>query len=151
MGHNGDFGYRLGVLFQRGNQRMPYLMIGNHTLFHIGKHSVLFLRTGNHRFKRNQQILLIDRLATLAYRSQGRFVHKVCQIRADRAGCGLRNFSQIHIVGQFDFSSVYLQGIQSALQIRAVYHNLPVKTTCAQQRLIQNLRSVGGGQAHHTL
>ena len=151
MGHNGDLGNGLGMLFQRRNQGVAHLMVGNQPLFHIGKHRVLLLGTGNDRLKGNQQVFLVHRLTTLTDSPQGGFVDQVCQIRAYRAGSGLGDLPQVYILAEANLPGVHLQGIQAALEVGLVHNDPPVKPAGAQQRLIQDLRPVGSRQAHNAL
>ena len=82
---------------------------------------------------------------------QGRLVHQVGKVRTHRAGGGLGDLSQVHIVAELDLAGVHLQGIQSALEVGPVHNNPPVKAAGAQQGLVQDLRAVGGRQAHDAL
>ena len=46
---------------------------------------------------------------------------------------------------------MHLQGVQTALEVGAVHNDPPVKAAGTKQSLVQNLRAVGGGQAHDAL
>ena len=151
MGYDGDLGNGLRVLFQRRNQCVAYLVIGNQSLFHIGKHRVLFLGAGNDRLKGNQQVFLIHRLTTLTDSPQGGFVDQVRQIRAYRTGGSLSDLPQVYVLAEANLPGVHLQGIQTTLEIGLIHNDPPVKPAGAQQRLIQDLRPVGSRQAHNAL
>ena len=143
MGDNGDLGHGLGVLLQGGDQRMTHLVVSDQPLFRIGQDGVFLLRTCNNHFKGYQQVVLIHCLAALTNSPQSSFVHKVRQIRTYCAGSSLRDLFQIHILCQLDLPGVDLQGVQTTLQIGAVYNNSPVKTAGTEQCLVQDLRTVG--------
>ena len=151
MGHNGDLGNGLGVLFQSGDQGVAHLVVGNQPLFHLGEHGVLLFRTGNDGFKGNQQVLLVHGLPAHADGPQGGFVHQVGQIRAYGAGGGLGDLLKIHILGELDLPGMDLQGIQTALVVGPVHDDPAVKPAGPQQGLVQNLGPVGGGQTHDAL
>ena len=82
-------------------------------------------------------------------RQQRRLIEQVLQIRAGKA-CGTPgNFRQVHILRQRLVSGVDLQDLLPALDIRQPHIYLPVKPAGAQQRRIQDVHPVGGGQHHH--
>ena len=151
VGNDGDLGHGHGPLFQGGDQGMAHLVVGNQTFFRLGQHGVLLLRAGNHRIDGGHQVLLIHRLTAHADRPQGSLIDKVGQVRADAAGSCLGDLLQVYIFAELDLPGMDLQGIQTALKIGAVHNDPAVKTAGTKQCLIQDLRTVGGCQAHDAL
>ena len=151
MGHDGDLGNRLRLFIQRSDQRVTHLVIGNQPLFRIGKDGVFLFCAGDHGLEGDHQILLIHRLASVAYCPQSGFVYQIGKVGTDGTGGCLRDLLQIHILGKLDLPGVYLQRVQSALQVGAVYDDPPVKTAGTQQRLVKDLGTVGGGKAYDAL
>ena len=151
MGHNGDFGHGLCVLFQGRHQSVAHFVVRNQPLFHIGQHGVLLLGTGNYRFKGDHQVLLVHCLTAVTHCTQSRFIHQVGKVRTHRTGSGLGNFPQVHILAEADFPGMHLQGVQTALEVGTVHNDPPVKPTGTEQGLVQDLRPVGGRQTHNAL
>ncbi len=148
---NGDLGNGLRVLLQRRDQCVADLVIGYNAFFHVGQDGALLFCTGDDRFKRGKQILLIDGLASLAHGAQRGLVYQICKIRADCTGSCLCDLMQVNVLSQLDVAGVDAQRLVSALQIRAVDDDTAVKASRAQKRLVQNLGTVGGGQNDDTL
>ena len=146
MRDDGDLGDRLRVLFQRRHQRVPHLMIGNNALLHIGEYRALLLGARDDHFKGNQKVLVVDRLPPQTYRPEGRLVDQIGQIGAHRAGGGGGNLMQIHVLGELDVAGVHQKGLITARKVGLVDNNPPVKPARAQQRLVQHLGAVGGGE-----
>ena len=151
MGHDGDFGNRLGVLFQGRHQGVAHFVVGNQPLFHVRQHRILLLGACNDGLKGHQQVLLIHGLAAHADGPEGRFIHKVCQIRAYGACSGLGNLTQVHVLAELDFPGVDLQGVQTALEVGTVHDNPAIETAGPEQGFIQDFRTVGSGKAHNAL
>ena len=82
----------------------------------------------------------------LAHGTKRRFVDEVCKVRADRARRRLGDFVKVDVLGKLDVLRVDAQRLVSALQIRTVDDDAPVKAPGAQQRLVENLGAVGGSK-----
>ena len=146
VGHDGDFGHRLGALLLGGHQSVTHLVISHQPLFLFGQHRALFLGAGDDHFKGHQQVVLVHRLAAHADRTQRGLVDQIGQICAHSAGGGLGDLVQVHVAVQPDLASVHLQRGQSARQVGPVHGDPPVEAPGTQQRLVQHLRTVGGAQ-----
>ena len=151
MGHDGDLADRLGILLLGCHQRVAHLMIGDDPLFLLGDDGAFLFAAGDDHLKGHQQIVLVHSLASLADGAQRRLVHQIGQVRAHAACGGLSDFVQIHILGQMDVAGMHLQRGQTACQIGPIHGDTPVKPARTQQRLIQHLGAVGGGQHDDTL
>ena len=82
------------------------------------------------------------------------FVAAVCivfMVRAYRAGGGLGDLLQVHVFRQLDLPGMDLQSVQPSLIVGPVNNEPPVKTARTQQGLVQDLRPIGGRQAHNAL
>ena len=151
MGHDGDLGHRLAALLQSGDQGVTHFVVSDKPLFRIGQHGILLFGTGNDHLKGDQQIFLIHSLPALTDGPQRGFVHQIGKVSAHGASSGLGKLLQIHILCQLDLPGMDLQRVQSALQIGLIHDDPAVKTAGTQQRLIQDLGTVGGGKDHDTL
>ena len=96
------------MLFQRRHQCVTHLVIGDQPLFHVCQNGVLLLRTGNDRLEGHQQVFLIHQLTALAHSPESSLIDQIGKVSAHRAGRGLRDLPQVHIVGQPDLPGVYL-------------------------------------------
>jgi len=82
---------------------------------------------------------------------QRRLVQQVLQIRAGKAGGSLGHLTQIHILRQRLVAGVDLQDLLAALNVRQTHIHLTVEPSGTQQRRIEDIHTVGGGQHHHAL
>ena len=152
MGHDGDLGHRHGIVLLLGcHQCVAHLVVGDHLLFLFGQHGALLFGAGDDRLKGHEQIVLIDRLASVAHSTQRGLVDQIGQIGAHAACSGLGDLLQIHVLGQTDVAGMDLQGSQTAGQIGTVHRDAAVETAGTQQGLVQHLGTVGGGQNDDTL
>ena len=62
------------MLAQGGDEGVADLVVGDNALFDVRQHRALFLRAGNDRLKRDEQILLVDGLTAHAHGAQGGLV-----------------------------------------------------------------------------
>ncbi len=149
--HDRDLLHRLGILLQCADQSMTNLVVGNDTAFFLAEHTVLLLLTDQNDFHCFKQILLRDGLAPLLNRKDRGLVDHICQIRTHRAGRRQSDCVQIDGLIHADVLRVYLQRLNTPLQIRLIHHNPAVKTSRTQKRLIQHLRTVRRRQHDQSL
>ena len=81
----------------------------------------------------------------------GSLIDYVGQVRAHRSASRQRDLLQIHRFVHPDVLGVNFQNSDAPLQIRPVHDDPAVKTAGTQQRLIQDLGSVGGSEHKDTL
>ena len=146
MGHNGDLLHGLGVLLPVGDHRVADLVVGDELLFKLGEHAVLLLAARDDELERGEHILLRDELAALAHGAQRRLVHDVGKVRADAAGGRERDLLEIDVLTELDVAGVDLERGDAAREVRAVDGDPAVEAARAQQRLIEHLGAVGGGE-----
>ena len=139
------------MLFQRRHQCVTHLVIGHQPLFHVCQNGVLLLRTGNDRLEGHQQVFLIHQLTALAHSPESSLIDQIGKVSAHRAGRGLGDLPQVHIVGQPDLPGVYLQRIQPSLKVGLVHDDPAVEPAGTEQCLVQNLGAVGRRQTHDAL
>ena len=126
-------------------------MIGDNALFDIGEDGALLLGTGDDGLKGYQQILLVHRLPAHTDGTEGGFVHQVCKIGTYGTGGDLGNAVEVHILGELDILGMHLQSLETACQVGLIHNDPAVKPSCTEQRLVQNFRTVGGGEDHNAL
>src|SRR5690606_29835443 len=76
---------------------------------------------------------------------QGGFVHQVGQIGTGKTGSTTRNDRRIHVIRNWYFAHMHFQYLLTAADIGKSNHNLTVKTARPQQRRIEHVGAVGGG------
>src|SRR5262245_21626362 len=92
-----------------------------------------------------------DGVLAVASGEEGRLIDHIGQIRPYHAGRTRRDDLQIDICSQTHFLRMESEDVQTPLEIRPANHYLAIKTAGAEQRRVQDLRTVGGAEDNHTL
>ena len=121
---------------------MTDLMVGNDQLLLIGHHIVLLLITGDDDLDRLLKIRLDHALSTGTYRTKRRLIDDIGQLRTTRTGSCLRDGTEVDIVRHLDASGVYLQDVDTSLEIRKFDRYTTVETTRAKEGRVQGIRLV---------
>ncbi len=79
-----------------------------------------------------------------------RLVRDVGEVGADESRRTLCDHVQVYVGAELHGTSMQAQNRLAIHQVRLVHHDLPIEPPGAQQRLVQNLRAVGGSEHHHT-
>ena len=140
-----DLVNRIGVLQDVAHQSVAALVVGNRGALGLGHHATLALRSGNHALHRFLDLVHRDHGTMAAGSQQRRLVEQICQIGAGKANGHLGEFLKLHVLVHRLVLGMHAQDLLAALHIRTVDRNLTVKTTGTQQRRIQNVGTVGGG------
>ena len=82
---------------------------------------------------------------------QCRLVDQVGQVRAGEAGRAAGHDHRVHVLVQRHLAHVHLEDLLAALHVRQAHHHLAVKAARAQQRRVQHVGAVGGGDHDHAL
>ena len=90
-----------------------------------------------------------DLLLAAARGQQGGLVHDVREVGAGESGRAAREHLELGPVGDRLAARVDLQDRDAALQVRAVDDDLPVEAARAQQRRVEDVRPVRGGDHDH--
>ena len=142
---------RVGMLQVVVQQRMTGLVVGGHLpllrLHHLGapRHPHHDLVTG---------LLEVDHLhpfLVLARRQQRRLVDDVGQIGAGGAWSGARHPVQVDAGRNRNLLDVDAEDLLATAHVRHVHHHLAVEPAGTQQRGIQYVGPVGGGDDDHAL
>ncbi len=144
---DGDLMHAGMVLAVVARHRMACLVI-RRELFLLRRHNAAALFGAGHYLHRGLfDVLHRNGLAVAARRQQGGLVDEVFQIRARKARRALGDHAQRHIRSQRLFAGMHLEDVLTALHVRQAHIHLAVEAARAQQRLIQDIRTVGG--SHH--
>ena len=95
--------------------------------------------------------ILGDELLVPPAGQQRRLVQQILQIRAGEARGAAGHAAQVHILRQRLAAGVDLQNVLPPLNVGQPHIYLPVKAPGPQQRGVQDVHAVGGGQHHHAL
>ena len=116
-----------------------------------GKDFVLLLISCDHDLNTLFQIRLGDKLSVLPDRTQRRLIYHVGKLCTGCSGRCSRDGVKVHVIPDLDLSCMYLQDLFSSLQIGKLHRDPPVKSSRAQKRRIQSIRTVRGSQDHDAL
>ena len=150
-GDDGDLADGHHVLLLGRHQRVADFVIGDDALFVGGDDHALLLAAGDDVLGGAVQIGLSDGAAVVAHRAQGCLVEDVGQLRAGSAGGRVGHTLEIDVFVQRLFPGVHLEDLQTALHVGQLHGDAPVEAAGTQQRLVQNLRAIGGAQHHDAL
>lgn len=89
--------------------------------------------------------LVVDQLQIGARREERRFVQHVRQVGTGEAGRTTGDGAEIDVLRDRLALLVHLEDLQAALHVRPVDRDLPVETARAQQRRVEDVRPVRGG------
>ncbi len=131
------------------HQSMSCLMHGYTPALTFPKAPALPFRTCKNLFRSSLKKFLCDLFCPVPCRKQGCFIHNVGKISTGKAGSTKSYGMKIRIRCQRFTSCMNLQYCLSALKVRSVKHNLPVKTTRAKQGGVEHLRPVGCGKKNY--
>ena len=142
---NRDLVDRIGVLQDVAHQGVAALVVGNRGALGLGHHAALALRSGNHALHRFLDLVHRDHGTMTAGSQQCGFVEQVCQIGAGKANGHLGELLKLNVLVHRLVLGMHAQNLLATLHVRTVDRHLAVKTAGTQQRRIQNVRTVGGG------
>ena len=142
---NRDLVDRIGVLQDVANQGVAALVVGNRGALGLGHNATLALRSGNHALHRFLDLVHRDHGTVAAGSQQRRLVEQVRQIGAGKANGHLGELLKLNVLVHRLVLGVHAQNLLATLNIRTVDRHLAVKTAGTQQRRIQNVGAVGGG------
>ena len=148
---DGDLVNTLDVLQRPRSQGVATLVVGGDLLLLLGNHLGGTARTADNSVDCLFQRIRSNDIAVDASGQQRSFIQHVLQISTAHTGGALGQRRQIRIRPQRLVPGVDLQNCLAALQVWCTHRNLSVKTARAQQRRVENIRTVGRSHDDHTL
>ena len=136
---------RIGVLQDVTHQSVAALVVGNRGALGFGHHATLALRSGNHALHRFLDLVHRNHRTMTAGSQQCRLIEQVRQVGAGKANGHLGELLKLNVLVHRLVLGVHAQDLLAALYVWTVDRNLTVKTAGTQQRRIQNVGAVGGG------
>ena len=143
---DGDLLHRLGVFLLIGDHGVTDLVVGDELLFKLGEYAVFLFTAGDDELKRGKHVLLRHEAATLSHGAQRRFVGEIGKIGAHTARGGKGDLPEVDVLGELDVSRMHLKRSQTAREVGTVDRDAAVKAPGTQQRLVEHLGTVGGGE-----
>ena len=143
-GDDSDLVHTGVVLAVEARHRMACLVVGGELFLLRGDHAALLLGACHHLHGGFLDILHGNGLAVAAGSQQRGLVDKVLQVCTGKTGGALGDDLQGYIRCQRLVSGMDFQDLLAALDVRQAHIDLAVKAAGAQQRLIQNIGTVGG-------
>ena len=142
-----DRGFVHGVAFGfvHGAQRVAGLVIGGHALFGFRHHERAALGAHHHLVLGELELVHRDDALAHAGGEQRRFVDEVGEIGAGEAGRAAGDGLGVDIGGQRHLAHVNAEDFFAPAHVRVRHHNLAIEAAGAEQRGVQHVRTVGGG------
>ena len=124
---------------------MTALVVGDDRLLRVADDPALALRAGDDALERLAELRRADDLLVAPRGEDGRLVDEVGQVGAAEAGRGLGDERQVDGLVERLALDVDLEDLQAALHVGPVEDDLAVEAAGAQQRRVEDVGSVGGG------
>ena len=144
-GDDADFVHPVGVGQVPGHQGVARFVVGGHLLFPLADDAALAFRAGDDPLNGFLKVLHIDAGLVFAGGQQGGFVDQVGKVGAAEAGGFAGQDFDLDLFGQGLAGGVHFQDGGAAGDIGQVQGNAAVKAAGPQQRRVQDVRAVGGG------
>ena len=127
------------------DQRVAALVVGDDPLLLVGHDPGLALGAGQHPVDGALHGRHRDVAAAAAGREQRRLVHEVGEVGAGEAGRAAGQHVEADVVGQRLALGVDVEDRLAALEVGLVDHDLAVEAPGPQQRRVEDVGPVGGG------
>ena len=130
---------------QVADDRVAELVVGGDQPLLLGHHAGLLLRAGDHPHDPLLELLHGDLAPALAGGQQRRLVDQVGEVGAGEAGGLAGQRVEVDLLGQRLAAGVHLEDVLAALAIGPVDDHLAVEAAGPQQRRVEDVGPVGGG------
>ena len=135
----------VGVGKCEAHQGVPTLVVGGDLLLVVAHHPALALGTGDHPVDGLLEFRGLDQLLVTARRQQGGLVDQVGEIGAGESGGLAGDRLHVHVLGDRLALGVDLEDGSPAPEIGTIDHHLAVETARPEQRRVEDVGPVGGG------
>ena len=143
--NDGRLVHRVGRLDVERDDGVAAFVIGGEHLLFVGHDQRLALGAHHHLVLGILELGLRHHALVAARRHQRGLVDQVGQVGAGEAGRAARGGLQVHVGRQRNFPHMHLQNVFAADHVRVRHHHLAVETAGPQQRRIEHVGPVGGG------
>jgi hypothetical protein len=150
-GDDRDLGDTIGARPQLGDERMSGFVMCHDALLRRVDHFGFAFEAGDDPVNGIFEVAQLDGVLARARRPERRLVDQVGEIGPDEARRPSRDEAQIETRGQRDVPRVYTQDLLAAVEVGSVDHDLPIESSGAEQRGIQDLGTVRRRHEDHAL
>ena len=133
------------VLEVVADERVPHLVVGGDLALLLGEEAGLLLRPGDHAHDPFLELVLLDHLLAVAGGEESRLVDQVREVGAREAGGAGGERVEVDLARERLAARVHLEDLAAAEAIRAVDHDLAVEAAGTEQRGIEDVGAVRGG------
>ena len=144
-----DLGDRVGLGQDALDDGVTALVVGDDRLLGVADDAALALRAGDDALERLAELGDGDDLLVAPRGEDGGLVDQVGQVRAAEAGRLAGDRLQVDLLVERLALDVDLEDLEAALHVRAVEDDLAVEAARAQQRRVEHVGAVGGGDDDH--
>ncbi len=127
------------------DHRVAHLVVGGHEALLLPHHAGLLLRTRDHPHDALFELGLGDLALVVAGGEERGLVHEVGEVRAREPGGLAGQVVDVDLLRQRLAASVDLEDLRPSLPVRTVHDDLPVEPARPQQRGVEDVRPVRGG------
>src|SRR3954447_17658607 len=142
---HGDLVHRVGVLEVVGDDRVAHLVERGDPALLLAHHAGLLLRPRDHAHDALFELQVVDLALALAGRQQGGLVHQVREVGTRQAGRLRGEVVEVDVLRERLAARVHLEDLRAALAVGAVDHDLAGEAAPAQQRGVEDVGAVRGG------
>src|SRR5256714_4763093 len=144
-GDDRDLVDRVGVLEVVADERVAHLVVGRDLALVLREEPRLLLRAGHDAHDPLLQLLLLDDLLAAPRREQRRLVDEVREVGAGEAGRAGGERTEIDLGCEGLALRVHLEDPLAGDRVGPVDDDLPVEAAGAQERRVEDVGTVGGG------
>ena len=140
-----DLVHLVGALEVVADERVAHLVVRGDLPLLLREQARLLLGAGDHAHDPFLELVLADRLLAAARREQRRLVDHVREVGAREAGGRRREHVEVDLLVDRLALRVHLEDLLAPLAVGPVDDDLPVEAARAQERRVEDVRPVRGG------
>ena len=149
--HDGDLVQRIVAVDHHRAHGMSGFVKRRETTLFVLHHQRLAFGAQHHAILRFLEIAHVDLVVTLPSREQRALIHKIREVGAGHARGTAGEGMHAHVVRLRLVAQVHLENAFTAAEIRRIDHDLTVEAARAQQRGIEHVGTVRGGDEDHAI
>src|SRR5690606_26023600 len=148
---DGDLVHRVGLGQHLGHDRVPGLVVGGVLALFFGHDDRAALGAHDDLVLGLFEVGHVDGAAVAARREQRRLVDQVGEVGAREAGAAARQDGGVDVGRQRHLAHVHAQDLFAPADVGQRHHDLAVEAARAQQRRVEHVGAVGGGDDDNAL
>ena len=148
--YDGHLHQRVGVFQKPRHRSVSGFVDGNGALFLLRHDARLLLQTADDAVDSVEEVLFRDRLAVVAGGDECGFVADVGDVGTGKSGSLTCQQFDVKTVLEFEGREMHFENGHTFRQVGQINVDLSVETSGTQQRLVEHIDAVGGGQNNHS-